>query len=209
MNPTDVNDQASAVEAEETLTRWIALDRLLDHPDNAMSDAMFRRLAAQIERSGRCPPLIVRPHPTHADCYELLDGHHRAKALRQLGWSAAPCDVWPVDDVEATELLLTLNRLRGDDNAKRRGVLLKRLSELCGAEARELAGRLPDDAKCITRLIATTQPPHVTRCGNSYRIVVRTSRLTIPPGRSRRARPASQSAWSRLPRTDRRSRTGL
>lgn len=137
----------------------INLDLLDAHPDNAnvMPDALLDKLINHIRETGNCPPLIVRPHPTAHGRYQLLDGHHRAEALRQLGWSEALCDVWDVDDEQASMLLLTLNRLHGEDDPHRRGELLARLRSSMSVE--QLAAKLPDDAKQITRLIGLTQPP--------------------------------------------------
>lgn len=137
----------------------IALDLLDAHPDNAnaMPGALLEKLIAHIRETGNCPPLIVRPHPAHAGRYQLLDGHHRAIALRRLGHREATCDVWDVDEEQATMLLLTLNRLHGEDDPRRRGELLKRLSQ--SMQIDELAAKLPEDVERIDRLIALTEPP--------------------------------------------------
>lgn len=137
----------------------VALDRLLAHPENAnaMPEDRLAILTAHIESTGRYPPLIVRPHPTRADCYELLDGHHRAEALRRLGHREAKCIVWEADDQQARLLLLTLNRLQGKDDPHRRGALLQRLCESVDLDA--LAAKLPDDRAQIESLIALQDSP--------------------------------------------------
>jgi len=139
--------------------KQIDLDRLVAHPDNAnvMPAHRLSKLAAHIKDTGWYPPLIVRQHPDQPDRFQLLDGHHRAEVLRQLGHRCAICDVWEVDDNQAAMLLLTLNRLQGDDDPQRRGLLLKRLAQDMDITA--LAARLPDDVQQIERLIALTQPP--------------------------------------------------
>src|SRR5262245_5592946 len=122
----------------------IALKRLVAHPGNAnrMKSAMMTTLIAHIRDSGQYPPLIVRPHPSLADHYQILDGHHRADALQALGRTEAQCEVWHVDDARASLLLLTLNRLQGQDDPLRRAALLSKLLE--GMDVKELARRLPD-----------------------------------------------------------------
>lgn len=146
-------------ETERRTMQEIELDRLYAHPDNAnvMDDDALDALAGHIERSGWYPPLIVRPHPSVDGAFEMIDGHHRALALRRLGWSAARCDVWPADDASTDELLLTLNRLRGEDDPTRRAHLLSRMRERF--DVSELASRLPEDVRRIERLIATLDPP--------------------------------------------------
>lgn len=137
----------------------LALDCIDDHPDNAnvMAEDALDALANHIKRTGRYPPLIVRPHPDHADRFQLLDGHHRAMALRRLDHTEAQCDVWDVDNAAADELLLTLNRLRGEDDPTRRARLLQRMRDRL--DLSEMARRLPEDARRIERLIATLSPP--------------------------------------------------
>lgn len=137
----------------------IDLDLLDGHPENAnvMGAEALEKLAAHIGKSGQYPPLIVRAHPERVGRYQLLDGHHRAKALRQLGYRDAECVVWAVDDEQAMMLLLTLNRLHGEDDPRRRGALLKRLAESQELEA--LAAQLPDDLERMSRLIALVEPP--------------------------------------------------
>ncbi len=130
-----------------------------NHPDNAnqMSDELLDKLAAHLTRTGRYPPLIVRQHPHDARRYQLLDGHHRAIALRRLGRTHASCDVWEVDDAEADLLLLTLNRLAGTDDPQQRGKLVQRAAARLGFE--RLAACLPDDVVRLKALVRTTKPP--------------------------------------------------
>ena len=137
----------------------IALDLLDDHPDNAnrMGEDLLAKLVAHIRDSGKYPPLIIRPHPQHAGRYQILDGHHRAKALHQLGRTEACCEIWDVDDGQTDLLLLTLNRLCGEDDPYRRGALLKRAADLC--DLSELAAKLPEDVQKIRKLIEATQAP--------------------------------------------------
>ncbi len=141
----------------------IPLDRLQAHPANAnvMPEALLAKLEAHLRETGQCPHLIVRELPGDAagqTRYQILDGHHRALVLRRLGWPAAECDVWPdVDDRRAALLLLTLNRLHGEDDPHRRGDLLALLSR--ELDPQRMAELLPESSERIERLIALTQRP--------------------------------------------------
>lgn len=137
----------------------IPLDLLDNHPDNAnrMGDDLLGKLVAHIRDTGNYPPLIVRPHPQHAGRYQILDGHHRVKALHKLGRTEARCEIWEVDEAKSDLLLLTLNRLCGVDDPYRRGALLKRLADL--TDLSELASKLPEDVHKIRKLIEATQAP--------------------------------------------------
>lgn len=138
------------------MTETISLELLQAHPanSNVMPAKLVDKLAAHIERSGRYPPVIVR---RHAGVYQILDGHHRVKALQQLGHTEVRCEVWDVDDDEALLLLATLNRLQGGDDPKKRGALVSALREGRGLPA--LAKLLPEDAARLRALSALHDAP--------------------------------------------------
>ncbi|MHC4636863.1 MAG: ParB/RepB/Spo0J family partition protein [Planctomycetota bacterium] len=139
----------------------IALDKLVEHPGNAnsMSDAVFGKLVRNIERTGRYEPLVVRPHNSKPGGYEILNGHHRVKALAKLGYESADAVVWDVDDEQADILLATLNRLCGSDMLGKRTAILKRLSKRLSSG--ELSKLLPETASQIEKLL-TLKLPDVT-----------------------------------------------
>ena len=132
--------------------RSISIDKLIAHPDNhnRMSNANFRKLVRNIERTGRYEPLVVRPCPDKAGYFQIINGHHRCQALKELGYKTADVIVWDIDDEQADILLATLNRLGGSDVLDKKLALLKRLNARWGT--RELARLLPQTAKQIERL---------------------------------------------------------
>jgi ParB-like chromosome segregation protein Spo0J len=140
----------------------IPLDKLLPHPGNTnvMSRANFNRLLRHIERTGRYEPLVARPHPEQSDAFQLLNGHHRAEALRRLGHATAEVIVWEVDDEEAAILLLTLNRLGGRDVLDKKLALLRQLSQR--RQPRDLSKLIPQTQQQIERLLAAKRLPRPT-----------------------------------------------
>jgi len=130
----------------------LSMDELVDHPDNAnqMSKANFTRLLGNIERSGRYEPIVVRPHPQQQGKFQIINGHHRRRALAKLGYEKADAVVWNVDDEETDILLSTLNRLTGRDILDKKIKILKRLS--ARRQATDLSKILPQKAKQIERL---------------------------------------------------------
>jgi len=155
--------------------QWIPLDALEDHPENTnrMPPHLVEKLQAHIARTGRYEPLVVRPMPgieangdrslalageaRNTPRYQILNGHHRARVLRDLGHTHARCDVWEVDDEEARLLLATLNRLEGRDDPSARAVLVSRLSE--GRSDEDLARLLPEPPDAVARLRKLAEPP--------------------------------------------------
>jgi len=136
----------------------IEINKLTPHPSNPnrMSGANFSRLVRNIERTGRYEPIIVRPHPTEKDRFQIINGHHRCKAISQLSHKTADCVVWDIDDVQADILLATLNRLCGRDEIDAKLALLSRLNEKLTAS--ELSKLLPQTAKQIEQLVNMKLP---------------------------------------------------
>ena len=167
--------------------QWIPLEALEAHPENAnrLPARLLEKLKTHLERTGLYEPLVVRPigadratrtcpgdaapgsrasrddlksEISDLRCrYQILNGHHRARALRQLGHPRGRCDVWEVDDDEARLLLATLNRLEGRDDPSARARLVARLAE--GRSAEDLARLLPEPPDAVERLLRLAQPP--------------------------------------------------
>jgi ParB/RepB/Spo0J family partition protein len=142
----------------ENLIRGIALERLLAHPDNPnrMSRANFVKLLGNIKRSGRYEPIVVREHGEREGFFQILNGHHRCRALAELGYSHVDAVVWNVDDEQADILLATLNRLAGTDEPAKKLALLRRLSSRMAPK--QLAQLLPQSCRQIKQLIAIKRP---------------------------------------------------
>jgi ParB family chromosome partitioning protein len=136
----------------------ILLEKLVAHPDNPnrMSAATFGKLVRNIERTGRYEPIVVRPHPQRGNCFQIINGEHRCRALAKLGYKTADCIVWDIDDEQVDILLASLNRLVGTDQIDKKLVLLKRLNKKINAD--ELAKLLPQTAKQIERLTNLKMP---------------------------------------------------
>ncbi len=130
----------------------VEINKLIAHPanPNRMSNSTFRKLAGHIKRTGNYEPVIVRPHPKHNGCYEIINGEHRVKALKKFGRQTCDCIVWQVDDSETLILLATLNRLAGADVLAKKAELIKALSRRFSAK--DLAKNLPDTKRAIERL---------------------------------------------------------
>jgi len=101
---------------------------------------MLAKLAENIRRSRRYPPLICRRLPDGR--YQILDGEHRWRLLGELGETGAWCVVWDVSDEDALILLATLNRLHGEDVPAKRSALIAELEH--HQTLAELARLLPE-----------------------------------------------------------------
>ncbi len=125
------------------------------HNSNVMSGMNFKKLRKHIEGSGMYPPLIVRPMG-EGDVYEILDGHHRFKVLKSLGYKEARCEIWDVDEAGGLILMATLNRLEGVDDPILRGELLRELGRFVPCE--KLLEMLPDPSSRVSELVGLLKP---------------------------------------------------
>jgi len=139
-------------------TQEIPVELLLEHPENSnyMDALTSQKLRHHIESTGRYEPLIVRPHPSEKDKFQVLNGHNRLRALKTLKYRTANCLVWYVDDNQTRLYLATLNRLSGTDTPERRSMLIE---NLLGAFSKdELSSMLPENEKQIEELRQLIHP---------------------------------------------------
>jgi ParB-like chromosome segregation protein Spo0J len=134
------------------------MEKLEAHPGNPnkQSAINFGKLVRNIERTGLYEPLIVRPHPEKVGHFQIINGHHRCRALMRLGYENADCVVWDIDDEQTDILLATLNRLGGTDGLGKKLKLLKRLN--ARFESAEMAKLLPLKRRQIERLTNLKMP---------------------------------------------------
>ena len=134
----------------------VTVDKLIAHPanPNKMAKAVFNKLVDHIDRTGNYEPIVIRKHPRRKEHFEILNGHHRLKAIMRLGYDKADCVVWDVSDDEADMLLLTLNRLQGRDDVFQKAELIKRLT--VKFDSKELARQINQSRKSIEHLMSLT-----------------------------------------------------
>ena len=82
---------------------------------NRMTAEIEHKLTEYIRREGLVEPMVVRPHPTEKDRYEILGGFHRWKICKEkLGYEFMPCVVVDLDDKRAKVLSVNLNEMTGE-----------------------------------------------------------------------------------------------
>jgi ParB-like chromosome segregation protein Spo0J len=122
-----------------------------------MSKDNFKKLVRHIEQTGRYEPIVVRPLPhdsqttNHDARFQIINGHHRCEALKQLGHETCDCVVWDIDDDQTALLLVTLNRLCGQDILEKKTALLEKLNSKY--KTADLAKLLPNTKAQIDRMI--------------------------------------------------------
>ena len=101
----------------------LPLKELSASPKNAfrqLDEETYSELKASLQASGLVYPVIVRPkdssqsYPINGE-YEILAGHNRVRAARDLGWETIKASIIRVDDVQAVRII-------NDSNLQRTGV---------------------------------------------------------------------------------------
>ncbi len=115
---------------------------------NQCSPEIEEKIRSNMAKSGFCPALMVRKSGKY---YTIIDGHHRLKVAKKLGWTELPCQIVEANEDEAGLLLLTLNRLRGEDNLQKRAVLIQDL--LSTFDKTTLSQLIPESETDIDELL--------------------------------------------------------
>ena len=138
----------------------IPIDKLIAHPGNPnrMSKRNFARLVRNIKRTGRYEPVVVR---RKGDCFQIINGYYRCRALKHLGYQTVDAIVWNIADAEADILLCSLNRLSGSDVLEKKLALLERINR--NLNAGEMAKLLPFTRSQIEKLKNIKVPSEPTR----------------------------------------------
>lgn len=71
-------------------------------------------LRASIQEHGFTVPILVRPLPDGR--YELIDGEHRIKIVKEMGWTKIPAIITSTDEKRAYVLNFLANTARGTQN---------------------------------------------------------------------------------------------
>lgn len=97
-----------------------------DWNPNRQSDFMYQREMASIQKFGFIDPVTVRKHPRRRGMLQIIDGEHRWRAGKELGFEAIPItNLGAISDSQAKALTDILNNLRGEQDANARAKLLK------------------------------------------------------------------------------------
>ncbi len=134
--------------------KTIEMEKLIDHPENAnrQKKFIFDKLVGNIQKTGRYQPLIVRPAPKKKGKFQIINGHHRKRALQKIGRKKADCIIWNLTDHQADLLLMSLNSLTGSDDVTQKRHLLKKLTEQMNAS--ELSNFIPETKSQIEKLVS-------------------------------------------------------
>lgn len=115
--------------------REVGIDLLEPNPFQPrmdMPEANLEELAESIRVQGILQPILVRPHPTEPDRYQIIAGERRWRASGLAGLHEIPVYVRTMSDSDAAAAALVENLQRQDLNAIEEAEGLKRLIDEFG-----------------------------------------------------------------------------
>lgn len=149
------------------------LHTFANHPFHVRKDMEMNELVDSIRESGVIVPLIVRSRPEGG--YEIISGHRRCEACRELGIEKAPVRVQELTDDEATILMVNSNIQREhvlpSEKAFAYQMKMEAMKRTLGRPSKNVGQVDPHLGVRTTELVGNTT-------GESYKTVQRYIRLT-------------------------------
>lgn len=136
--------------------RLIAIERIKPNPDQPRRDFPekdLQDLAASIREQGIIQPLILRPHPTEADTYEIVAGERRWRAAQLAQLHELPAILRDLDDTQVLEIAIIENIQREDLNAIEEALAYRQLMDRFGHTQEKLAEGLGKSRSHIANLL--------------------------------------------------------
>ncbi|WP_353646267.1 plasmid partitioning protein RepB [Mesorhizobium sp. WSM2239] len=124
-----------------------------DRMDNG--DEAFTELVKVIGERGQDSPILVRPHPAMSGRYQIVFGHRRARAAKQLG-KPVRAVVKELQDRDHVVAQGQENSARANLSFIERAVFAQNLSDL-GHDRETIQSALAIDAPMLTRMLSVTK----------------------------------------------------
>lgn len=147
------------------------LHTFANHPFHVRKDMEMNELVDSIRESGVIVPLIVRSRPEGG--YEIISGHRRCEACRELGIEKVPVRVQELTDDEATILMVNSNIQREHVLPSEKAFAYKMKMDAMKHQGRATSGQVVpklDDRRTGSQIGSSS--------GENYKTVQRYIRLT-------------------------------
>lgn len=114
-------------------------------------------LAASLQAHGLLQPIVLRKIAD--DRYEIVAGHRRVAAARELGWTDIPAVLRTADDDEAFLLAVVENLQRSDLSSREEAAALEVLVRERGWSTRQVAEAVKRSASYVSRRLRVFEDP--------------------------------------------------
>lgn len=130
-----------------------------DQPRRQFDPEALNELAASLRNRGVLQPLIVRPHPTEPDLYQIVAGERRWRAAQIAQLHELPVLIRELDDTEVLEVALIENIQRADLNPIEEAASFRQLMDRFGHTQERLAEALDKSRSHISNLLRLLNLP--------------------------------------------------
>lgn len=140
----------------------VPIEKILPNPDQprrSFAPEALEELRASIAEKGVIQPLIVRPHPTRADYFEIVAGERRWRASQLAQKHELPVIIREFSDTEVLEVAIIENIQRADLNALEEAMGYRQLMDRFGHTQEKLAEALSKSRSHIANLLRLLNLP--------------------------------------------------
>ena len=140
----------------------VPVEQLIPNPDQPrrqFEPEALAELAASIRNRGVLQPLIVRPHPTEPDLYQIVAGERRWRAAQIAQLHELPVLVRELNDTEVLEVGLIENIQRANLNAIEEAASFRQLMDRFGHTQEKLADALDKSRSHISNSLRLLNLP--------------------------------------------------
>jgi ParB family chromosome partitioning protein len=160
-------DTGSADQPARGPIRSLAVEKLEPgpfQPRTSFPPEALAELVESIRSRGILQPLLARPHPKHAEKFQIIAGERRWRAAQQAGLHELPVLVRDLSDQDALAAALVENLQRQDLNPIEEGEGFRRLIEEFGLTQEQLGVAVGKSRSHIANSIRLLQlPPAIRR----------------------------------------------
>jgi len=117
-----------------------------------------KEILESFKMDGQWNPIIVRPKGDGR--YELIAGHYRLQAGKELGWNEIDATIKDLTDEDADVLSLKTNLMHSDMTATEKGKVINKIITKYEISQKVLATKLGIDASLISKLLTLALSLH-------------------------------------------------
>ncbi len=148
----------------------VTIASLHENPENTnvMDEVDYRQLVANIKEVGFLQPILVVDGPSDGT-YQIVDGHHRARAAKEAGLETVLAVMWDGSEEMRIAVSLGMNRLRGDVDLARAAAAIHTLVEQgWDEEALKLTGFDDKELKALLEATSSKDDISLDDVGNLF-----------------------------------------
>ena len=144
----------------------LSLSRLVPNaaqPRRVFDDKALESLAQSLRQSGLLQPLLVRPHPSESEKYEIVAGERRWRAAQRAGLETLRVVVRELTDAEVLHMAIVENVQRQDLNPVEEAEGYRRLIDEFGQTQNRLARMIGKSRSHIANMLRLLTLPEAVR----------------------------------------------